>query len=151
MKKLAIITGIATLLTVSSVFAQGDVNIIVKGQPIESKGVIIDGRTLVPVRGVFEKLGYDDITFDAESKTAVLKNHSDSEIVISAGEESFTVDGKTVTPDVPQQIVEGHFVIPLRAVSEAVGAKVDWDGETKTATIKKGLTVVDTLDLSKAE
>ncbi|MBQ7264833.1 MAG: copper amine oxidase N-terminal domain-containing protein [Firmicutes bacterium] len=151
MKKLALAVSAVLMLLSTAVYAENEVTVIVKGQEIDSKGSIIDARTFVPVRGVFEKLGYTDISWDGETKTATLKNSSGSEIVITNGLDYFTVDGKQVTPDVPQQILNDRFVIPLRAVSEAVGAKVDWDGETKTATIKKGLTVVDTLDLSSAK
>ena len=150
MKKLIFLTSAIIMSMSTLAFANDEVTVIVKGEEIEARGSIIDGRTLVPVRGVFEKLGYTDINWNAETKTATLKNSSGSEIIITAGEDDFTVDGNIVIPDVPQQILDGHFVIPLRAVSEAVGAKVDWDSETKTATVKKGLTIVDTLDLSKS-
>ena len=51
------------------------------------------------------------------------------------GEKSFTLNDEVVTPDVPQQIVEGRFMLPLRAVGEAIGAEVHWDAATKTASL----------------
>ena len=150
MKKIIALTLAFTSLMSLNAFAKDEVTIIVKGEQIESRGSVIDGRTMIPVRGVFEKLGYDNITWDAETKTATLANDAKGSVVtIVNGESSFTVDGETVTCDVPQQILDGHFVIPLRAVSEAIGAKVSWDGDSKTASITMGLTVVDTLDLSQ--
>ena len=53
-------------------FAATEVNVVVDKTPVEQKGVIVDNRTLVPVRGVFEKMGYT-AEYDAETKTATLK------------------------------------------------------------------------------
>lgn len=146
MKKI-LCTAFAVLALTGSVYAADDVNIIVQGEGIEMKGSIIDGRTLVPVRGVFEGLGYTDITFDAETKTAVLKNAKNDTLEITAGNDSFKFNNTAIKTDVPQQIINGRFMLPLRAVGEAVGAKVDWDSETRTASIRKGLIVKNTLKL----
>ena len=122
-------------------YAATTANITVNGQKIDSDAVIVDGRTLVPVRGVFEKLGFA-VEWQNETKTANFKGAGYS-IDIKSGETGFyclntrTGENKLVKPDVPQQIINGHFYIPLRAVSEAIGAKVNWDGETKTAEIVK--------------
>jgi hypothetical protein len=146
MKKFICLTAALFCLTVNSLAAD-DVTIVCQGDTIESRGTIVDGRTLVPVRGVFEKLGYTDIAYDADTKTATLKDSKGNVLTITAGAESFDYNGTAVTTDVPQQIIDGRFMIPLRAVGEAVKAKVDWDQETKTATIRKGLIVKQTLEL----
>lgn len=140
MKKL-LCTIFAAIIMSSSVLAAG-VNVVVNGNPVDLQGTIVDGRTLVPVRGVFEALGYS-VDFDANTKTATLKGKS--EISMTQGNTYFTVDGNEITPDVPQQIIDGRFMLPLRAVSEAIGAEVEWDANTKTASITKkvGLIVKD--------
>lgn len=149
MKRFVLCTLSALAVMSSCVYAGGDITIFVKGEEIDTHGTIVNGRTMVPVRGVFEKLGYTDITFDPETKTAVIKNHANSSVVITAGETTFTANGSEVVPDVPQQIIDGYFYIPLRAVSEAVGAKVDWDPETKIVSIKKGINVIKTDSLDQ--
>ncbi len=140
MKKI-ICTLFAVVLMTASVFA-GGVNVVVNGSSIDLEGTITDGRTMVPVRGVFEKLGYA-VDFDADTKTAVLSGGST--ITMTMGNTYFTVDGNNITPDVPQQIINDRFMLPLRAVSEAVGAEVNWDPDTKTASVTKkvGLIVKD--------
>jgi hypothetical protein len=65
------------------------------------------------------------------------------------GDTYFTVDGKEITPEVPQQIIDSRFMLPLRAVSEAIGANVEWDSETKTAVITTGLKIVEVQDFSE--
>ena len=72
MKKLLAL-GIAILTMTTSVFAGTDVNVKVNDKEIEAKGVIVDGRTLVPVRGIFEELGYF-VVYNAETKTAFLNS-----------------------------------------------------------------------------
>ncbi len=49
------------------------------------------------------------------------------------------VDGKTVAFDTTIQIVDGRTMVPFRAMFEALGAKVIWEEETKTALCKSGV------------
>ena len=77
-----------TLAMASSVFAAGDVNINVNGFDLPVKGVVIEGRTMVPVRGIFEKVGYT-VEWNAETKTATLTKGSDK-IVMTNGNTYFT-------------------------------------------------------------
>lgn len=139
MKKLIAVT-LATLMMASNVFAVG---VKVNDTVLDQEAVIIDGRTLVPVRGVFEELGYT-VSYDAETKTASLTNGTQT-VSMTASNTYFTVDGNEITPEVPQQIIEGRFMLPLRAVGEALGAEVNWDNETKTAIITKsqGLVILE--------
>ena len=47
---------------------------------------------------------------------------------------SVYLDGQPLTFDVQPQIINGRTVVPLRAIFEAMGAKVNWDGDTQTVT-----------------
>lgn len=134
MKKL-ILTGIAMLMFAVPTMANDSVTVYSNGNEVADKGVIIEGRTMVPVRGVFEYMGYD-VSWDSNTKTATLTNtKKNSTITLTNGESTFNVNDKVVTPDVPQQIVNGRFMLPLRAVGEAVGEEVKWENESKTAYI----------------
>lgn len=126
----------ASLIMAANVFALGGVNVTVNGIPVDMEGVIVDGRTMIPVRGVFEKLGYT-VEWDNETKTATLTKGK-NQVVMTNGESYFTYNGTQITPDVPQQIIDGRFMLPLRAVGESLNANVSWDGETKTAAIQLG-------------
>lgn len=125
------------------------VTVQVNNEPIDTEAVIVDGRTLVPVRGVFEALNYE-VSWDGATKTATLTN-GENTVVITSGMTTFTVNDMVVTPEVPQQIVEGRFMLPLRAVGEAVGAEFEWDAATKTVNInkKQGLKIADIYDAEK--
>ena len=136
MKKLIFTVAAAIIMTLP-VMANEVVTVFSNGNEVSDKGVIIDGRTMVPVRGVFEYMGYS-VEWDENTKTATLTNTKKETVIkLTNGETIFTVNDKIVTPDVPQQIIDGRFMLPLRAVGEAVNAKVGWNNETKTATINE--------------
>jgi len=52
------------------------------------------------------------------------------------------LDGALLAFDVPPRLMNDRTMVPLRAVFEAMGAHVDWDGATETVTGTKGDTVV---------
>ena len=135
MKKLLAVVALSV-----NAFAATEVNVVVDKTPVEQKGVIVDNRTLVPVRGVFEKMGYT-AEYDAETKTATLKKGSDV-LKFTAGENYFTYNDKKIETEVPQQIIEGRFMLPLRAIESVEFVGIKWDGETKTASITHPFSVV---------
>ena len=139
MKKLLTVFMAVVALSVNA-FAATEVNVVVDKTPVEQKGVIVDNRTLVPVRGVFEKMGYT-AEYDAETKTATLKKGSDV-LKFTAGENYFTYNDKKIETEEPQQIIEGRFMLPLRAIESVEFVGIKWDGETKTASITHPFSVV---------
>ncbi len=141
MKNLLLSALMCAMLTAPAMADEG-VSVYSNGNLVADKGIILEGRTLVPVRGVFEYMGYT-AEWDADTKTATLKSDKNT-VVIKNGDSDFTVNGNTVTPDVPAQIIEGRFMLPLRAVGEAVDAEVSWDAESRTAEIKSKATVIET-------
>ncbi|MEW6573432.1 MAG: stalk domain-containing protein [Bacillota bacterium] len=52
------------------------------------------------------------------------------------------IDGERLSCDVPPVIEQGRTLVPLRAIFEALGAAVDWDGTTRTVTGRKRTTTV---------
>ena len=52
------------------------------------------------------------------------------------------LDGRALTFDVPPQLINDRTMVPLRTIFEAMGAKVDWDGDTETVTGTKDSTIV---------
>lgn len=97
-------------------------------QPIHQGGVIH-----VPVRGVFTLMGFEP-TWDGPNNTATLFD-GQTRIVIPIGQPTFTVNGRVVTPEVPQKNVGGRVLIPLRAITEAIGGTADWDSVNRVAVI----------------
>lgn len=134
MKKLVALT-ISLVVLSSNVFA-GEINVNLNGEKVEfasQEPLISDGRTLIPLRGVFEKLGYE-ISWDGETKTAVFKKE-DTEVKVTVNSNELEVNGAKIPIDVPAQVVNGTMMLPLRAVGEATGLEVNWDSENKTVSL----------------
>lgn len=99
----------------------------------DQKPVIVDGRTLVPARGVFEQLGYTVSWDDATSMVTV--GGAEKSLQIPIDRPFLRIDGKDYAVDVPAQLVGGRTMIPLRAISWALGMEVEWVEKSKTVNI----------------
>lgn len=91
--------------------------------------VITEGRTLVPVRKIFESMGAE-VSFEEKTRTAVAVGDG-VEIRIAADDGSAYVNGKKEKLDVCATIKDGRMLVPLRFVCEALNAEVFWDGENE--------------------
>ena len=113
------------LLTAVGVSAQ--VNVVVDGEKLELKNeaFIEDGRTLIPVRAIFEALDAKVLWF--EDRRLVVAFSGNSMLQIGINSDSLYVNDDEIPLDVPARIVDDRTYIPLRAVSEALGAVVDWN------------------------
>lgn len=115
------------------------IKIYVDGNRIYSDAdpVIISGRTLVPIRAVAEAMG---CTVDWNNYTRTVRIQRgdmtvdvivDDTTILKMWGGSF----QEIHADVPATIMNGRTFVPVRAVSEAFGAKVDWDVNTKSVLI----------------
>lgn len=105
---------------------------------------LIDGRTMVPLRRIFEEVGalvkWDEdtqtITARKGSKTISMTVNS-SDMIIDKGktDDEGNPVTETVMLDVPPQLVSDRTLVPVRAISEAFGLDVDWDEKTSTVYI----------------
>jgi hypothetical protein len=87
----------------------------------------------VPVRGVLEKIGAN-VDWTPETQK-VNCSSGDIDIVLHIGDKMAKVNGQMVQLDVPAQTIGGHTMVPLRFLSESLGAKVRWDGAEQTVFI----------------
>ena len=118
------VASVAFALMLGSI-ADAQVQIQINGQPVNvsPEPIMQDGRVFVPLRGVFESLGasvvYSNGQIDATG--------NGREISLHIGSTQATVDGSPQTIDVAPFIVGASTYVPLRFVSQALGASVDWD------------------------
>lgn len=91
------------------------------------------GTTLVPLRGIFESLGAT-VVWDGSTQT-VKASKGSTQIQLKIGSTTAYRNGQAVNLAVPGKVVNGSTLVPLRFVSEALGADVKWDGPTQTITI----------------
>ncbi|WP_313525586.1 stalk domain-containing protein [Anaerotignum sp.] len=115
-------------------FAAENIKVLVNNYEVVFSGqqpVIVDGYTLVPVRGALEAMGVQ-VVWNAKDQSVLLtKDGKEAKLVI--GEKSFV--GSKEQLETPAQIIGGSTMIPLRAVVECFEGKVAWNGENKTVAI----------------
>lgn len=95
--------------------------------------IIENGRTLVPVRALFEALGAK-VSWDAKTQT-VTATKAKTKVTLKVGARAVHKNNSPVTLDVPAKIVKGRTLVPLRFAGEAFGGQVAWNSSTQTATI----------------
>ncbi len=95
--------------------------------------VIRHDRTLVPLRGIFEALGAS-VIWDSNSQT-ITAIKDDTLIKMKIGNSTALKNGSEIFLDVPAELINDRTMVPVRFISEALGAKVDWDGVTNTVLI----------------
>ncbi|MDQ7841976.1 MAG: copper amine oxidase N-terminal domain-containing protein [bacterium] len=103
------------------------VRVVVDGQVVafDRPPAVIAGRLLIPLRGVFERLGAQ-VEWHPDPGRVVAR-HGATVVVLQLGNRYALVDGRQVMLDVPPVVLGGRTLVPLRFVGEALGAGVNWD------------------------
>ncbi|MGE5391286.1 MAG: copper amine oxidase N-terminal domain-containing protein [Deltaproteobacteria bacterium] len=94
---------------------------------------VVNGSTLVPLRFVGEAFGCD-VSWNSSIRTAIVKL-VDQTIEVPIGASYAVINGNKVQVKVPAQIIKGSTYVPLRFISENLGAKVDYNSGTRTVSI----------------
>jgi len=141
-----LVLGIIAVSSAGNASANTSIRVLLDGQEItfaDQGPVIVDGRTLVPLRDVFEAIGFT-VNWDRDTRTALL-NRGDINISIQEGASYFSlavfnpdmpVGHAVIVPlEVPAQIIGGRTLLPLRAVLESVGYQLVWSDTTRTVYI----------------
>jgi len=95
-----------------------------------------NGRTLVPLRAIFEAIGAD-VKWDGDTQT-VTATKDGTVVALTIGSKTAYKNNGPVELDVPGKIINQRTLVPLRFVGEAFGSNVVWDGNTRTITITSG-------------
>ncbi len=140
MKKLfCIMTAIIMALSALPAYAEQEITVSLNGEKLvfDVSPIIVNDRTLVPMRTIFEALGAE-VTWDNTARTAVAVKGGDV-IKIAVDSDIMLLNGAIVRLDVPARIVEERTLVPLRAVSEGLGADVNWNNDKREVEIKKSI------------
>lgn len=107
----------------------------INGSPLQMDvpPTIVDGRTLLPLRAIFEALGAQ-VQWNAADQT-ITATKGNITIVLTIGSTTAMKNGSTVILDVPPLIIDDRTLVPARFVSEAMGAQVNWDAANQTVDI----------------
>lgn len=96
--------------------------------------LVKDGTVLVPLRAMFEQTGAT-VTYDASSKT-VRVSKSGADVSVTVGVPEATINGEKRPLDVPPEMYKGVLVVPLRLISEGMGAYVEWVPDKRTVVVR---------------
>ncbi len=113
----------------------GNSNAIVNGVVVslDAPPVIINNRTLVPLRFISESFGAN-VEWDPVLRIVDV-SFNGTTIKLQINNKLASVNGKKVILDSPPQIINGRTMVPLRFIVESFSAHVEWDGGTQTITI----------------
>lgn len=143
---IVLLVGVLFVLNATGIFAsdteytERDISVVSNGELLtfDTPPLIINERTVVPVRTIAESIGCDTL-WDSYTKEVTARKN-DTDVVFKVGEKYATVieenDIKTIALEQPAMLINGRTYLPLRAVGNMFGMDVNWDEETSTVTME---------------
>lgn len=125
-----VIFAVVLLLLPLSAPAADEIKVYVNGQetifPDQKPLINADNRTLVPVRFVSQALGAS-VGWTEASKTVTIELNNKI-LTLAIGKKEATVGANTITMDTAAALINERTMVPLRFISEGLGARVEWNG-----------------------
>ena len=123
----------------------GEVPILYNDQHIYSKpdrltkgrvlAALVRGKTiLVPLRSMFEQMG-GTVSYNASTKTVDVSKPG-ADVQVTVGKPEVVINGESRPLDVPPEIYKGSLVVPLRVISEGMGAYVQWVADKRLVVVR---------------
>ncbi len=136
-KRMATVLAVIFTLMISivTVSASGNITVRLNGEALsfDVQPQIINERTMVPMRKIFESLGAV-VTWDQASQTATGKK-GDTIVNITIDSKILFKNGVPKTLDVAPAIIDERTLVPVRAIAESFDCNVEWISETQTVNI----------------
>lgn len=96
---------------------------------------LVRGNTvLIPLRSMFEQMGAT-VSYDASSKTVDVSK-AGADVKVTVGQPEVVINGESRPLDVPPEIYQGHVVVPVRVISEGMGAYVLWVPDQRLVVVR---------------
>lgn len=141
MKRKSLVKVMAILLMVVLAMpilaATTNIRVVVNGEKIvfpDAKPYMdSNSRILIPVRFVSEKLGAE-VDWDIANQTVTIADSTHTATLV-IGKKQMTINGETKTLDTAASVENSRTYVPIRFVSEALGATVEWDSKGKSVYI----------------
>lgn len=124
---------------ISIMLTIGDAFMTVNGNRVEidpgrgTKPLIVEGRTIVPIRAIVEALG-GSISWNGDERKITIARH-DTVIEMWVNKKEMLVNGIRVTNDVASTVIGSRTYVPVRFVAENLNCDVSWNNATRTVTI----------------
>jgi hypothetical protein len=101
----------------------------------DTQPMMVASRILVPMRGVFEKMGAM-LKWDQAMQT-VTADRGGHHVVLTMGRNTAEVDGAELPLDQPATTVHGRTMVPLRFLGKSLGVDVDWHPADRTVVLTR--------------
>ena len=130
----------ATLAVSAAVVSASDVTVKLKGELIEfdQPPVIEEGRTLVPLRKIFEALGAN-VEWNPDTRTVTAARGEKTIVLVIDSTEARAGD-EVITLDVPARIINGRTLVPVRFIADSFGVRITWNDKERCVYLSEGLT-----------
>ncbi len=127
---------VAGVHSVEISFKVGDSILKINGEDVEVETpyVVGEGTTLVPLRVISEAFGAE-VNWDGETKTIVIVHNENTITIQIDNNKAFVNDGEETLEEAPQLTENGFTMVPLRFISETLGAEVSYDEATQGITV----------------
>lgn len=140
--RIILLTVLVLALLATPSLANQNIEVYVDGEPVifDQEPILENGRTLVPLRAIFEALGAK-VGWEEESQAIFAKKRFTT-ISLEIDSKQMNVfnyidyEDKQVILDVPAKLLNGRTLVPVRAISEALCAEVSWEEDINTVVIK---------------
>ncbi len=133
------VLGFAAITAFAAISQARTIYVNVDGQNVRFEGTkpqMMGDHIMVPLRGIFEKMG---ASVDWQSQDQmVMARRGETRVELRINNNEGYVNGKAVPIQYPAQVVKGSTMVPIRFISESLGAFVDWDETSSTVNISTG-------------
>ncbi|MFX3635925.1 MAG: copper amine oxidase N-terminal domain-containing protein [Candidatus Pristimantibacillus sp.] len=107
---------------------------LANSKPIElNNGIMKNSRVLIPLRDVSQNLDAS-VKWNQQLQTITIKK-DDTEMVLTVNSKKVLVNQSEMELDVPTQLIQNTTFVPLRFISQTLGADIDWNQYGYQATI----------------
>ncbi|MCL2392237.1 MAG: copper amine oxidase N-terminal domain-containing protein [Oscillospiraceae bacterium] len=134
-KSICLLLVVLLCASIGAASASSPIRVLLDGSPLQFDvpPQMIDGRTMVPMRAIFEALGAEVLW--NERNQNITATRDDLTIILMINADRMYINSMAFRIDAPPTVIGGRTFVPLRVVSEALGAEVAWDGNARTVTI----------------
>ncbi len=122
-------------------YSASEIKIKIDGEELAPKDmppVVIEGRTMLPMRLIAQELGCD-VLWNDETNQAFIINENYT-VAFTLGSKTVIKNGQEIALDVPAMIINDRTMLPVRALAKALDLNVTWDDPNRTVYIGEGRT-----------
>jgi hypothetical protein len=92
------------------------------------------GTVLIPLRSMFEQMGAT-VSYDPATKTVDVSK-AGADVKVTVGKPEVVINGESRPLDVPPEMYKGSVVVPVRVISEGMGAYVQWVPDKRVVVVR---------------